>query len=117
VIGVFPVLKSKPGAQSLVAAEDGPLAYRREKSMAFYGDEKKVIKSTKLTQYQTELKPGESPLGPGIYKCQACGFEDVMNRACNTLPPCSNCNKKPHTWKFLVKAVDASPPPTPAKKS
>ncbi len=74
--------------------------------MAFYSDAKKVVKTDKPEKYQKERKPGEKPSSPGIYKCQACGYEDVINRECNTLPPCANCEKKPHTWKLLVTATD-----------
>lgn len=74
--------------------------------MAFYADEKKVRLSNKPEQYGTQRKPGEKPSSPGIYKCQSCGFEDVINRECEKLPPCSNCETETTTWKLLVKAVD-----------
>lgn len=75
--------------------------------MAFYENAKLVIESDKREQYQRVRKIGEKPGGPGIYRCQACGFEDVMNRECTKLPPCSNCSdeKGANTWKFLVKAT------------
>lgn len=78
--------------------------------MAFYADKTNVNLSDKPAQYDTLRKPGEKPGGPGIYKCQTCGFEDVMNRECNKLPPCSNCNNNGQNgneyWKYLVKATD-----------
>lgn len=77
--------------------------------MAFYADQNKVRLSDKPNQYNTLRKPGEKPPSPGIYKCQTCGFEDVINRECGTLPPCSSCkdkSRKNEYWKLLVKAVD-----------
>jgi len=74
--------------------------------MAFYADSTAVKKTDKPDRYGVERKPGEAPSSPGIYKCQACGYEDVINRECSTLPPCANCNKKPHKWKLLVTAAD-----------
>jgi hypothetical protein len=75
--------------------------------MAFYGDAKRVRLSDKPSQYEKLHKPGQKPPAPGIYKCQTCLYEDVINRECETLPPCSNCkiNKNEH-WKLLVKASD-----------
>lgn len=54
-------------------------------------------------------KIGSAPSYPGIYKCQSCGYEDVINRECNKFPPCSNCSDKKgaNTWKLLVQATDA----------
>ncbi|MEM8059813.1 hypothetical protein [Morganella morganii] len=53
-------------------------------------------------------KIGENPEYPGIYKCQQCGFEDVINRDCDKLPPCSHCSGgKGNTWQLLVLAQDA----------
>lgn len=74
--------------------------------MAFYIDATKVRKSDKLDKYNKERKPGQKPPNAGIYKCQACGYEDVINRECGHLPPCSKCDDKPHTWKLLVTAAD-----------
>lgn len=74
--------------------------------MAFYYDDASVVKSNKQEKYQIDRKPGERPGSPGIYKCQACGYEDVINRECDTLPPCANCVRAPHTWKLLVTAAD-----------
>lgn len=73
--------------------------------MARFKDTKNVTISTG-DKYNVVRKPGENPSSPGIYKCQACGYEDVINRECGKLPPCSNCNSKPHTWKLLVTATD-----------
>lgn len=76
--------------------------------MAFFQDNEKVRKTNKPEKYQKELYIGDKPKGPGIYKCQSCGYEDVINRECEELPPCSNCKSKGHknTWKFLVRAED-----------
>jgi hypothetical protein len=74
--------------------------------VAFYNDDTKVRKTDQPGKYQVARKPGEKPSSPGIYKCQACGYEDVINRECGHLPPCAKCDKKPHTWKLLVTATD-----------
>ena len=77
--------------------------------MAFYADKSNVKLSDKPGQYNTSRKPGEAPPSPGIYKCQTCGYEDVINRECGVLPPCSECGKakkKNEHWKLLVKAVE-----------
>ena len=73
--------------------------------MAFYADTKKVVLSDKPDQYDKRHNPGGTPPSPGIYKCQECGFEDVINRDCDTLPPCANCDNSMQ-WKLLVKATD-----------
>jgi len=73
--------------------------------MAFYADKNNVNLSNKPDQYNMLRSPGETPPAPGIYKCQKCGFEDVINRDCDTLPPCANCDKS-MKWKMLVKATD-----------
>lgn len=81
--------------------------------MAWYIDSKNVKKNTSEeanAKYEKVRKPGEKPKFPGIYRCQSCGFEDLINRKCDKLPPCSNCEEKGHkdnTWKLLVKAQDA----------
>ncbi|MBC7953967.1 MAG: hypothetical protein H7Z12_19380 [Rhodospirillaceae bacterium] len=74
--------------------------------MAFYDDNTNVKKTDKSEKYQKKRSPGETPPGPGIYKCQECGFEDVINRECETLPPCSNCEGKGVKWKWLVRATN-----------
>jgi len=74
--------------------------------MAWYSDSNNVKKSNRTEKFEKEMKPGENPDYPGIYRCQSCGYEDVINRECGSLPPCANCNKKPHKWKLLVRAVD-----------
>lgn len=76
--------------------------------MAFYEDKKSVRETDSADQYRKERSIGSKPNAPGIYKCQKCGYEDVINRECEKLPPCSNCKKKgnSNTWKFLVKATD-----------
>lgn len=73
--------------------------------MAFYANNKVVRISDKPDQYGADRKIGSKPPFPGIYKCQNCGFEDVINRECEKLAPCSNCNKG-IVWKMIVKAED-----------
>lgn len=81
--------------------------------MAWYADNSKVVKTTdvkKTPKYDKIWKPGEKPVYPGIYRCQSCGYEDVINRECTKLPPCTNCEQNKHknnTWKLLVRAADA----------
>ncbi|MCB5949339.1 hypothetical protein [Enterobacter sp. TCD1-1] len=81
--------------------------------MAWYIDSEHVIKNERKevnSRYEKIWKPGENPDWAGIYRCQACGYEDLINRQCTKLPPCSNCDEKGHannTWKLLVRAVDA----------
>ncbi len=64
--------------------------------MAWYADSSKVVKTTdvkKTPKYDKIWKPGEKPVYPGIYRCQSCGYEDVINRECTKLPPCTNCEQ------------------------
>lgn len=72
--------------------------------MAFYLDAKHVKLTDKPRQYEAHRKPGSKPPAPGIYQCQSCGFEDVINRECNELPPCARCLSGTSTWRLLVKA-------------
>jgi len=76
--------------------------------MAFFEDKSSVKHTDNPHQYTKDRHIGSKPGGPGIYKCQKCGFEDVINRECDKLPPCSNCKEKgrSNTWRFLVKATD-----------
>lgn len=76
--------------------------------MAWYGDSKKVTetKGENAAKYSKEWKPGQNPSYAGIYKCQSCGYEDVINRECTSLPPCSNCDSEGIKWKLLVRAAD-----------
>ena len=78
-------------------------------NMAYYGDKTKVLQTTdanKTAKYSKVWKPGQNPDFAGIYKCQICNYEDVINRECTSLPPCSNCGGKPMEWKLLVRATD-----------
>jgi len=78
--------------------------------MAWYSDRGKVKESTNVDKFNKIWKPGENPNWAGIYRCQSCGYEDVINRECTKLPPCSNCENKHHknnTWKLLVRAEDS----------
>ncbi|MCV0986102.1 hypothetical protein [Escherichia coli] len=83
------------------------------KIMAWYIDSKNVKKNEKEganAKYNKIRKPGEKPSSPGIYRCQSCGFEDLINRKCDKLPPCSNCQENGHknnTWRLLVRAEEA----------
>jgi hypothetical protein len=76
--------------------------------MAFYGDEDNVKQATGdgLKKYDREWKPGRNPSYPGIYECQTCGYEDVINRECTSLPPCSNCDSEHMKWKLVVRPAD-----------
>ena len=76
--------------------------------MAFYGDEDNVNQATGdgLKKYDREWKPGRNPSYPGIYECQTCGYEDVINRECTSLPPCSNCDSEHMKWKLVVRPAD-----------
>ncbi|EBZ2217874.1 hypothetical protein ELR99_25370, partial [Salmonella enterica subsp. enterica serovar Newport] len=68
---------------------------------------RKDYRRKKTPKYDKIWKPGEKPIYPGIYRCQSCGYEDVINRECTKLPPCTNCEQKKHkdnTWKLLVRA-------------
>lgn len=81
--------------------------------MAWYIDVKNVKENkaeSAKPKYVKIWKPGQVPSYAGIYRCQGCGYEDVINRECTKIPPCSNCEDKGHknnTWKLLVRAVDA----------
>lgn len=79
--------------------------------MAFYSSIKAVRKTDKPEQYDRLRRVGTKPDAPGIYECQSCGFEDVINRECEKLPPCSNCREKSRDWKMIVKAVDVDKKP------
>lgn len=80
--------------------------------MAWYIDSKNVKENKSEAasdKYKKIRKPGEKPSSAGIYRCQSCGYEDLINRQCTKLPPCTNCESKGHknnTWKLLVKAED-----------
>ncbi len=79
--------------------------------MALYGEGSNVHTSNQPERYSKIRKIGDDPTsaGAGIYQCQTCNYEDVVNRECKSLPPCSNCKKKGHSnnWKLLVRAQDA----------
>lgn len=76
--------------------------------MAFYRDSTNVNRTGDeyAEKYNKEWKPGQNPKFPGIYKCQSCGYEDVINRECETMPPCAECQEDTTTWKLLVRAMD-----------
>jgi len=77
--------------------------------MAWFRDAENVQRTGEKTEAKFEKvwKPGQNPAYPGIYKCQVCTYEDVINRECTSLPPCSNCGGGSMTWKLLVRATDA----------
>ena len=77
--------------------------------MSRFNDDENVRKSKPNARYSKVWNIQDNPDFPGIYRCQTCGFEDVINRGCNALPPCSNCKKPSHAnkWKLLVRAEDA----------
>lgn len=77
--------------------------------MACYIKSSSVKKSDKPAKYEKVWNIGDKPDYPGIYECQNCLYEDVINRECEKLPPCSNCKKKgsSNTWNLLVLAQDA----------
>jgi hypothetical protein len=79
--------------------------------MAFYSSTKAVRQTNNPEQYDRLRRVGTKPVYPGIYECQSCGFEDVINRECEKLPPCSNCRDESREWKMIVKAVDADNKP------
>lgn len=76
--------------------------------MAKYYYTTHLNKAESSTPFSGVNNIGTKPSYPGIYKCQSCGFEDVINRECEKFPPCSNCSKKngTNTWKLLVQAAD-----------
>lgn len=76
--------------------------------MAWYRDSDNVNRTGEeyAGKYNKIWKPGQSPSYPGIYRCQVCGYEDVINRECTSLPPCSNCKPGSMEWKLLVRAMD-----------
>ncbi len=58
------------------------------------------------------ISVGSPPDGAGIYQCQECGYEDVINRECNTLPPCQSptCQEKRkqgQRWKLVREVKDS----------
>lgn len=76
--------------------------------MAQYYYTTNLHKGESSTRFASLHNIGSKPSYPGIYKCQTCGFEDVINRECEKFPPCSNCSGKKgaNTWKLLVQATD-----------
>lgn len=80
-----------------------------EMVMAWYRDNSVVQRTGEAYagKYDKVWKPGNNPEYPGIYKCQKCGYEDVINRECDSLPPCSNCGRGSMEWKLVVRAMDA----------
>jgi hypothetical protein len=74
--------------------------------MAFYLDPRKVRQSDKTSKFQ-KFAVGDIPDYPGIYECQNCGQEDVINRECTKLPPCAACKEKGHEWLLIARAQDA----------
>ncbi|HHQ4508563.1 TPA: hypothetical protein ACSP3X_003404 [Aeromonas hydrophila] len=65
----------------------------------------RFIKEEYAQRFRTIQSSGSKPSHPGIYECQTCGFEDLINRECNTLPPCSKCDGS--EWKLIAFAQDS----------
>ncbi len=70
-------------------------------------EQKKVrdIKDIYRDWFKGIQKTGSKPDHPGIYECQNCGFEDLINRECEKLPPCSECDGS--EWKLIVYAMNS----------
>ena len=51
------------------------------------------------------IKNGTKPKQAGIYQCQSCGYEDVINRECEKMPPCASC-KNNSEWRLQFDAKD-----------
>jgi hypothetical protein len=76
--------------------------------MALYNGQTRKVRNTSNPEKYTVLrKVGSKPAGAGIYECQSCGQEDVINRECPILPPCSVCKEDGHNWKLIVRAQGA----------
>lgn len=73
--------------------------------MAQYAEDDKIERVFEWDFFK-DLSIGSKPRYPGIYKCKSCGYEDVINRQCETLPPCNGC-KKSSGWNLIVKAEDS----------
>ncbi len=69
--------------------------------MPLYSDGNK-FKISKDAAFSKTHKIGENPDLPGIFECQSCGKEIVMNRVADPLPPCSACKKPTATWKLVA---------------
>ncbi|GJB85156.1 hypothetical protein KAM380_096210 [Aeromonas caviae] len=70
--------------------------------------QKKVIPANDASKkhFQKTQKTGSEPTYPGIYECQKCGYEDLINRECTKLPPCSECSGS--EWKMTVFAQSSN---------
>lgn len=69
--------------------------------MPIYNDKYKFKISTDAA-FSKIHKIGENPDLPGIFECQSCTKEIVMNRVADPLPPCSACKKPTATWKLVA---------------
>ncbi|UVL46808.1 hypothetical protein LOY57_03110 [Pseudomonas moraviensis] len=69
--------------------------------------QKKVLsaKDAHKKYFEKIQKTGSAPTHPGIYECQKCGYEDLINRECTKLPPCSECSGS--DWKMSVFAQNS----------
>ncbi|WP_323912261.1 zinc ribbon-containing protein [Aeromonas caviae] len=65
----------------------------------------KLADEKSQTHFQKIQNTGSKPNFPGIYECQSCGFEDLINRDCEKLPPCSECDGS--EWKLIVYAQNS----------
>lgn len=77
--------------------------------MARYIKSSAAKKSEYPARFEKVWNIGEKPVHPGIYECTKCLYEDVINRECEKLPPCSNCKEKgnTNTWQLQVMAQNA----------
>lgn len=74
---------------------------------AFDSAQSKVrnIVKEQVQHFRSIQKTGSAPTRPGIYECQNCGFEDLINRDCDKLPPCSDCEGS--EWLLIVYALNS----------
>lgn len=69
--------------------------------MPIYNDKYK-FQHSKNAAFSKTHKIGENPDLPGIFECQSCTKEIVMNRVADPLPPCSSCGEPGITWKLVA---------------
>lgn len=64
--------------------------------MALYGAGSNVHTSNQPERYSMIREIGDNPTlaGAGIYQCQTCHYEDVVNRECKSLPPVQTAKRK-----------------------
>ncbi|MCS3834822.1 hypothetical protein HNP10_003622 [Aeromonas veronii] len=67
--------------------------------MPIFGNKDK-FQYSKAAAFSNTYTSGHNPPAPGIFECQECNKEMVMNRAADPLPPCSACDGK--TWLLVA---------------